>query len=160
MKKKPKINNVKGVQKLIKALEAGSYNSNSSKIDRIYGMDELDDMMVAGFVDGLALKCYQNAKNKGFHEGETIGVVSLERLAIFIANLHGECSELWEAARKGKLMEPCDKDPSLCNLEEELADIIIRAFDTAKSYGVNIGEAILKKHKYNQSRPFMHGKRC
>lgn len=150
------------IEELCRAIESGVPEEQRTKYLNLSMMvsDEFPDRLTETVVDKLANDCYLNAANKGFHNGEKVGVVSIERLAIFIANLHGECSELWEAARKGKLMEPCDKDPSLCNLEEELADIMIRTMDTAKSYGVNIGEAILKKHKYNQTRLYMHGKKC
>jgi len=50
-------------------------------------------------------------------------------IARFVANTHGELSELWEAHRKDQLNAPCDKDAGLSYLEEEMADIIIRTLD-------------------------------
>lgn len=47
--------------------------------------------------------------------------------------------------------------PVLTCAEEELADIIIRAMDTAKRLGVNIGRAIAVKHAFNATRPHRHG---
>jgi NTP pyrophosphatase (non-canonical NTP hydrolase) len=41
--------------------------------------------------------------------------------------------------------------------EEELADIVIRAFDTAYAIGVDIGTAVLKKADYNKKRIHRHG---
>ena len=114
-------------------------------------------------INAIATEVYQIAADHGFHsdspkpgsgEEATIG-----RLAKFCANLHGEASELWEAARKGKLKDLCDKEG--CDLtcaEEELADLAIRVFDCAVVLNVDIGRAILVKSKYNESRPFMHGK--
>jgi NTP pyrophosphatase (non-canonical NTP hydrolase) len=43
-------------------------------------------------------------------------------------------------------------------LEEELADIIIRCLDTAHTFNLDIGRAILDKCEYNKTRPWMHGK--
>lgn len=116
---------------------------------QILALDELGEMV------------YRNADAHGFHAGEVMGDVSLERLAIFVSNLHSEVSELWEAARKGKLHVPCDKQGcGLTNLTEELADIIIRTADTAHAFGVSLGNAVAEKHAYNMARPYMHGKKC
>ena len=107
----------------------------------------------------VAAEVYKIAQDHGFHTDEKIGRVSIERLASFVANIHGEVSELWEAARKGTLHARCDKKHChMSNLEEELADIVIRAFDNAHAYGLSLGEAMRRKSLYNESRPFMHGK--
>lgn len=119
-------------------------------------------------VDRIASKMYEVSVTHGFHEGEVVGpeAGTVERVAIFIANLHGECSELWEATRKGRLFENCDKDFSslglsvLNNAEEELADIVIRAMDTAHTLGVQLGRAISIKTAYNRQRAYKHGKKC
>ena len=79
--------------------------------------------------------------------------------------MHGEQSELWEAARKGKLHAPCDKAeqmvakglPSLTCVEEELADIIIRTLDNAAEFNVDIAKAVAVKMAFNSGRPFQHG---
>jgi NTP pyrophosphatase (non-canonical NTP hydrolase) len=110
----------------------------------------------------LATEMYEIADDHGFHDNDCQPVEDdLGRVASFVANLHGEVSELWEAARKGKLRAQCDK--MNCNLscaEEELADIMIRAMDTAVALGVDLGNAILVKSGYNVGRPFMHGKKA
>lgn len=113
----------------------------------------------------LASRAYQNAVNKGFHDkDETSSVV--DSYARWTVNLHGEVSELWEAARKGHLQKPCDKSQfmedqfraSLTCEEEELADIIIRVLDTAGARSIDIGRAVSLKMGYNETRPHMHGK--
>jgi NTP pyrophosphatase (non-canonical NTP hydrolase) len=98
----------------------------------------------------IAQRCWQIAEAKGFHEVNNTPPA-------WVANLHGEVSELWEAYRNGKLDEPCDKGIPLTNAEEELADIVIRAFDTAGQLGFDIERAILVKLEYNASRPYLHG---
>jgi hypothetical protein len=42
-------------------------------------------------------------------------------------------------------------------IEEELADIALRCFDTAKRYKLDLGSAIRTKDLYNQSRSYRHG---
>lgn len=39
----------------------------------------------------------------------------------------------------------------------ELADILIRVFDTAVAYGIDLEAALLEKMKYNEGRPYRHG---
>jgi NTP pyrophosphatase (non-canonical NTP hydrolase) len=130
--------------------------------DRLDAKDDFDA------IERVAEQMYQVSADHGFHDGEARGQESatIERLAIFIANLHGECSELWEAARKGQLFQNCDKEfaplalPPLNNAEEELADIVIRAMDTAHTLGVRLGRAIAIKTEYNRQRAHKHGKKC
>jgi len=95
--------------------------------------------------------------------GEEYGRIRhIDTVAILTSNLHGEVSELWEAARKGCLDEVSDKflsgvmDP-LTNGEEEIADIIIRALDTAHWLSVDAYKATVRKLEYNDTRPFRHG---
>jgi NTP pyrophosphatase (non-canonical NTP hydrolase) len=80
-------------------------------------------------------------------------------------NLHDEVSELHTAWRDNQLRAPCDKaakmkaaglQPLTC-LEEELADIVIRALDNAQRLGVNIGKVVLAKHDFNATRKTRHG---
>jgi NTP pyrophosphatase (non-canonical NTP hydrolase) len=111
-------------------------------------------------IDRVAAKMYEIAAEHGFHENDAVEAATPERMALFIANLHGECSELWEAVRKGTLFAACDKVSTLTNAEEELADIVIRAMDTAHTIGISLGDAIAKKATYNRDRPYKHGKKC
>lgn len=78
-------------------------------------------------------------------------------IARFVANTHGELSELWEAHRKGQLNQPCTKDAGLTYLEEEMADIIIRTLDACGRLGVDIERAVTLKHECNKSRAYRHG---
>lgn len=73
----------------------------------------------------------------------------------FIANLHGEVSEAWEAYRKGN--PKSDKIPGFSAVEEELADAVIRIMDYAAGYDLKVAEAIIAKIAYNATRPDRHG---
>lgn len=99
---------------------------------------------------------HQNAKEKGFYD-DSSDRSDVENYAIWAANIHGEVSELWEAARKGQLLNTCDKGIDLTCEEEELADIIIRALDIAKARHIDIGRVVLTKHEYNTTRSHKHG---
>jgi hypothetical protein len=114
----------------------------------------------------------ENAKNHGFNEppkgvSEELWRSSefdIIRAAIFTANQHGEASEFWEAARKGKLDNHCDKSGEmlcvdlkpLTNAQEEIADEIIRALDKAAEFKVDVAEAVAVKIAYNATRPHKH----
>ena len=89
------------------------------------------------------------AKTKGWYDQPE---TDDQFIARFVANTHGELSELWEAHRKGLLNHPCDKDTDLTYLEEEMADIIIRTLDACGRLNVDIERAVLLKHEHNKSR--------
>ena len=73
----------------------------------------------------------------------------------FIANVHGECSEYWEASRQGNPMSK--KIPGFTAKEEEIADIVIRCMDTAEKRKHRLSEAIIAKMEYNKTRSHRHG---
>lgn len=66
-----------------------------------------------------------------------------------IALMHSELSEMLEGVRKD-LMD--DKLPHRKAEEVELVDLLIRAFDYAGAYGLNIQKAYEEKMAYNSSR--------
>lgn len=122
------------------------------------------------FVNGLnflnifSATAYQEAANNGFHKNESDDD-GIPNFGNYTSNLHSEASELWEAWRKGKLNEPCDKadkmrelglEPLTC-AEEEIADIVIRTMDTAARLKVNIPKAVLNKILFNRSRGHRFG---
>lgn len=127
------------------------------------------------FLDKLKDACADYATVSGFrgqmYEGLTLEQANgkpgqLIRAAVFTANQHSESSEFWEAFRKGKLHEECDKAvrmrelgiPVLTCAQEEIADEIIRVLDKADAHGVNnIGQAVYSKMLYNRSRERLHG---
>lgn len=112
----------------------------------------------------IADAVFKNSTSKGFHSDKN--QTELQFAQQTTANIHGEVSEFWEAWRSGKQDWPCDKSEEMRQLglvplscqEEELADIIIRALDTARRLGIDIQQAIEIKHTYNKTREYMHGK--
>lgn len=112
-------------------------------------------------LNDLAKHFWEVASSKGFHDVEQ-DALGMPR---YVANLHGEVSELWEAFRAGTLDKPCDKadkmraagTPVLTCAQEEIADIIIRTLDTAKALGVDVAFSVAAKDAFNQTRPPRHG---
>jgi len=72
-----------------------------------------------------------------------------------IALMHSELSEGLDSLRHGD--PPSDHIPEFSGLEEEFADVIIRIMDYAQARGLRVGEAVLAKAKFNESRRYKHG---
>lgn len=66
-----------------------------------------------------------------------------------MALAHSELSEALEGHRKSL---PDDKLPHRPMVEVELADTMIRIFDTARGMGMDLGGAMAEKMVYNASR--------
>jgi NTP pyrophosphatase (non-canonical NTP hydrolase) len=108
-------------------------------------------------INEITQHVYGVASESGFHENDEGLLEGGGRFAELCANLHGEISELFEAYRKGNLLKQCDKPINLSCAAEELADVCIRAMDTAQTLGIDLGQAIIVKDSYNQTRPYKHG---
>jgi len=65
--------------------------------------------------------------------------------------VHSEVSEALEAHRQGRDAK----------LWEELADVVIRIFDMAEHFNVDIAKVVEVKHRVNLLRAYRHGdKKC
>jgi NTP pyrophosphatase (non-canonical NTP hydrolase) len=109
-------------------------------------------------LDKIQFAVYVNARDKGFWDGADIKdpLVFGNKLMLTV----GELAECHEVVRKEKqfLDVACPKPIDITAVGEELADTVIRVMDLAERAGIDLGRAIMLKHKYNQGRPHMHGK--
>lgn len=83
---------------------------------------------------------------KGFWDDKTILGV-----AVKIALVMTEAAECLEAHRQ-------DNIHGKNGVIEELADVVIRCFDLAEFYNVDLMEIVVEKHLYNITRNHKHGK--
>lgn len=94
-------------------------------------------------------EAYEIAADHGFHHSKNnFG----ERVAL----IHSELSEALDYYRKGEDI-PSDHISEFTGVEEEFADVLIRIMDTAAEFGLDVGNAVIAKMKFNESRPFKNG---
>lgn len=74
-----------------------------------------------------------------------------------ISLMHSELSEALEEYRKNASIPEYEENGKPEGYLIEIADLVIRAFDHCDRLGFNLGEAIVKKVKYNDTRPYRHG---
>lgn len=120
--------------------------------------DKADILARDRTITALQFRAWKASQDHGFHdEGVTFG----DRIAL----IHSELSEALEDFRKfGSTAFVYRTEYSLESDTEkpegvgaELADAVIRIFDAAEYYGIDLERIILEKMDYNDTRPYKHG---
>jgi NTP pyrophosphatase (non-canonical NTP hydrolase) len=102
-------------------------------------------------INELVKEAHQNAVNKGWYEEP-------KSFGDMIALMHSELSEALEDYRNGRgVREIYFEGAKPCGIPTELADVVIRIFDTCGYYGIDLETAIKIKMEYNTKRPQRHG---
>lgn len=110
---------------------------------------DLDAIAIICAGDVLTQQCYGAAVAAGWHTDLHTGERKQRNLPTSLMLIVTEVAEAMEGHRKD-LMD--DHLPHRKMVEVELADAVIRIFDTAGSHGYYLGAAIADKMLYNQSR--------
>ena len=105
-------------------------------------------------INDFISECWKNSEAHGFHDANISP-------AEYLALIHSEVSECLEEFRAGRnpseIRHGNDGKPE--GVPIELADVVIRVFDMAGEFGIDLESAIIEKHEFNKGRPFLHGKK-
>lgn len=102
-------------------------------------------------INELVSRAHENAVRHGFWDKPP-------EFGTAIALIHSELSEALEEHREGKNAYYVEIGKPE-GYAVELADAVIRIADLCGALGIDLEEAIAKKMKYNESRPYRHGKK-
>ena len=140
-------------QNTVDALEKRHDTASKERVTNIF------NFKVQGLND-LAFEVYQRNKEKGFWDkernvGELLMLVTSELGEAMEAHRKGRVANLQDFERKKMDFEEAIKD----TFEDEISDAIIRLFDLAGGFGIDIEKHVAYKLAYNQTRERLHGKK-
>ena len=117
-------------------------------------------------LNSIVVEAHDNARYHGFYDDIDAAIGYLGRhdqpAMAAIVKRDFVLSQLAKVASEvGEAVQAIQRhDINSAELEEELADIIIRVADLAGFMDINLGRAVHRKTMVNRSRPRKHGKIC
>ncbi len=106
-------------------------------------------------INTLVCECHNAMLKQGFWEPTNPECSIGSKLMLIVT----EMGEFYEKYRKDDLT-PDEHCPGFSNQTIEIADLFLRLFDLTGGLGIKyLGEAIIAKKNYNETRPYKHGKR-
>jgi len=107
------------------------------------------DCLAGGSLTLIQKLCHQVAVESGWWTDVETGLKLERNKGELIALMHSELSEVLEGVRKDKMD---DHLPHRKSEEVELADVLIRIFDYAGAYDLDLSGALFEKLNYNKTR--------
>lgn len=105
-----------------------------------------EDQKVIAYMDDLCLICHDDAVEAGWWKGCNNNPLTVPTKLMLVVS---ELAEAMEGHRKGIRDNHL---PHRSSLEVELADAVIRICDLAGSQNIDLGQVMIEKMNYNQTR--------
>lgn len=113
---------------------------------------KMNAIFLSNAAQQLVDACHGAARDAGWWRNHKTGEPTINNPMCFSQKLMLIVSELAEAMEGDRKNLMDDKLPHRPMREVELADALIRIFDTAGAYGMDIGGAMVEKMAYNAQR--------
>ena len=107
-----------------------------------------------GALNEIVQTCHNTADSKGFWDQQEQSLDRRREIGMRLMLVVTEVAEAFEAIRESR------EDAIPFNFAEEIIDTLIRLFDLAFAYGIDVGKVLEHKMKLNAARPHKHGKCC
>lgn len=116
-------------------------------------LDKINHAQVAPAAETLQFVCHKAAFDAGWWINHKTGEDTRDNPMCFSQKLMLIVSEVAEAMEGDRKSLQDDKLPHRTMREVELADAVIRIFDLAGAYKMDLGGAIAEKIEFNAQRP-------
>lgn len=125
------------------------------------GMSQAEDEIMDATpitINDWVRHCFEIAESKGFHAvKEYEGVERVRSAPESMMLIVSEVSEMLEAYRVNGIKGYVEADGKPEGVGAELADVVIRCFDFAGIYNIDLETLMRHKSAYNTTRSHMHG---
>jgi NTP pyrophosphatase (non-canonical NTP hydrolase) len=112
-------------------------------------MQQIEERInIVNVILNIGKRAFAGCEKRGFKD-----TVADDSKALLL--MHSEISEATEYLRHNNPIS--DHIPEFSGIEEELADLVIRACNYAFAKGFDLGGAILAKMDFNDTREYKHG---